>query len=156
MRYVDIDEIELPTGWRTRAKNAAMEVEKGKDPNDYGHIWRELKDNLAVLLNDKCWYCESIIDRSDNAVDHFRPKNRVVIQTRLITVIGGLRLTIKTIAMRVLTVIAITVLTEIAQEAERQIAFLCWMKQIVAIHLAHYGKKSLYYLILVCQMIGGY
>ncbi len=77
MRYVDIDEIELPTGWRTRAKNAAMEVEKGKDPNDYGHIWRELKDNLAVLLNDKCWYCESIIDRSDNAVDHFRPKNRV-------------------------------------------------------------------------------
>lgn len=32
---------------------------------------------LAVLLHDKCWYCESAVDRSDNAVDHFRPKNRV-------------------------------------------------------------------------------
>ena len=77
MRNVDIDEIVLPSGWLTRAQNATTSVENGKDPNDFGQIWRDLKDNLAVLLNDKCWYCESIIDRSDNAVDHFRPKNCV-------------------------------------------------------------------------------
>ena len=29
------------------------------------------------MLNDKCWFCESPVDRSDNAVDHFRPKKRV-------------------------------------------------------------------------------
>lgn len=32
---------------------------------------------MANLSNDKCWYCEIKQERSDNAVDHFRPKNRV-------------------------------------------------------------------------------
>lgn len=40
-------------------------------------VWRDLKDGLANLLHDKCWYCETAVDRSDNAVDHFRPKGRV-------------------------------------------------------------------------------
>lgn len=77
MRYIDNAHLELPQGWIERARNAAQEVEKGADPNDYSHVWRELKDKLAELFYDKCWYCESVVDRSDNAVDHFRPKNRV-------------------------------------------------------------------------------
>lgn len=78
MRYVDLEELEMPTGWLDRAKDAAAAVAAGGDPNDGADVWRELKDHLAALLPDKkCWYCESQVDRADNAVDHFRPKNRV-------------------------------------------------------------------------------
>jgi hypothetical protein len=66
-----------PIGWNQRAQAATQAVSNGEDPNDHGQVWRDLKDGLAGLLHDKCWYCESPIDRSDNAVDHFRPKNRV-------------------------------------------------------------------------------
>jgi hypothetical protein len=52
-------------------------VANGADPNDHSAVWRDLKDGLANLLHDKCWYCETVVDRSDNAVDHFRPKGRV-------------------------------------------------------------------------------
>lgn len=78
MRYVDHDSLEKPEGWLDRAKAAADAVAAGGDPNDGADVWRELKDGLAALLPDKkCWYCESPVDRSDNAVDHFRPKGRV-------------------------------------------------------------------------------
>jgi hypothetical protein len=68
----------MPTGWLERASAAAKAVAEGGDPNDGADVWRELKDGLAALLQDKkCWYCEVPVDRADNAVDHFRPKNRV-------------------------------------------------------------------------------
>lgn len=76
MRYVDIDDLVLPRGWSDRAARAAEEVAAGRDPGDFDQVWRELKDGLGALLNDKCWYCETPIPRSDNAVDHFRPKGR--------------------------------------------------------------------------------
>ncbi|MDA5547977.1 hypothetical protein OP862_00325 [Yersinia massiliensis] len=77
MRYVSRLRLSMPTGWLQRAQRATQAVASGAAPNDYDHIWRELKDGLAELLHDKCWYCESPITRSDNAVDHFRPKNCV-------------------------------------------------------------------------------
>jgi hypothetical protein len=77
MRYVDISKLAQPAGWLTRAQTAANAVAAGGDINVQGDVWRVLKDKLADLLHDKCWYCETQIDRSDNAVDHFRPKNRV-------------------------------------------------------------------------------
>jgi len=77
MRYVDRSKLVKPTDWARRAEAATQAVASGEDPNDHGGVWRELKDELAKLLHDKCWYCESPVDRSDNAVDHFRPKNRV-------------------------------------------------------------------------------
>ena len=77
MRYVDIALVELPNGWLRRSQNAAYAVAGGADPDVYADVWRELKSNLADLLHDKCWYCEVSVERSDNAVDHFRPKGRV-------------------------------------------------------------------------------
>jgi len=77
LRYINLSRLRLPTGWTLRAQEAAQAVVEGEDPNKYGKIWRELKNELADLSIDKCWYCETPVDRSDNAVDHFRPKNRV-------------------------------------------------------------------------------
>lgn len=77
MRYVDRSRLVKPIGWTQRAQTAVRAVAGGDDPNNHSQVWRELKDGLAALLHDKCWYCESPVDRSDNAVDHFRPKNRV-------------------------------------------------------------------------------
>lgn len=77
MRYVDRTKLIKPTGWTQRAQAAAQAVANGEDPNNHSDVWRELKDGLAALLHKKCWYCETPVDRSDNAVDHFRPKNRV-------------------------------------------------------------------------------
>ncbi|MBE8233538.1 MAG: hypothetical protein HAW67_07345 [Endozoicomonadaceae bacterium] len=40
-------------------------------------IWSNLSDILAESSKSKCWYCETNEVRSDNPIDHFRPKNRV-------------------------------------------------------------------------------
>lgn len=77
MRYIDSTVLQLPDGWLDRAAAAKEAVANGADPNDYSDVWRELKNGLAELFKDKCWYCEISVPRSDNAVDHFRPKGRV-------------------------------------------------------------------------------
>ncbi len=78
MRYIDLDAITLPEGWLERASAAAQAVQGGANPEDYSAVWRDLKHELSALFPEKkCWYCESPVDRADNAVDHFRPKGRV-------------------------------------------------------------------------------
>lgn len=77
MRYIDSTRLRLPDGWLARAATAKAAVQNGADPDSYARVWRELKDGLAGIFNDKCWYCEVSVPRSDNAVDHFRPKGRV-------------------------------------------------------------------------------
>jgi uncharacterized protein (TIGR02646 family) len=76
MRFIDNKTIKCPQGWPDKAKAAADKVVQGRDPSDFGDVWRELKDVLADLSWDKCWYCEVKQERSDNAVDHFRPKSK--------------------------------------------------------------------------------
>lgn len=44
---------------------------------DFDDLWRGVKAELGHILNEKCWFCETPVPRSDNAVDHFRPKGRV-------------------------------------------------------------------------------
>jgi hypothetical protein len=77
MRYIDRHPLQLPDGWLARAQVANDAVANGDSPNDHASVWRELKDGLGSLFHDKCWYCEVTVTRSDNAVDHFRPKGRV-------------------------------------------------------------------------------
>lgn len=40
-------------------------------------VWGSLSEVLAKQSNGKCWYCETNELRSDNPIDHFRPKGRV-------------------------------------------------------------------------------
>lgn len=85
MRFIDPDKIEdrLKPEWLAGAQRASALIEnlgakeRAKKINANSHVWSGLKDELRQVTNGKCWYCESIDDRSDNAVDHFRPKNSV-------------------------------------------------------------------------------
>jgi len=103
MRFVDIDLINLPTGWQEKADKALNElrdeivraeaearaagndpaaarksaITAGLDVPARKKIWQELKSCLSALKNGKCWYSESRNPTADKNVDHFRPKNRV-------------------------------------------------------------------------------
>lgn len=84
MRYIDTHGFVLPNGWLEEAEEA-LEAAKTADPgrrrakvvNDHSSVWTELKERLAKLSHNKCWYCETRYERTDNEVDHFRPKNDV-------------------------------------------------------------------------------
>jgi hypothetical protein len=73
----------LPDGWEARAQEAAEAVGAAQaaarpaEINKRSAVWQELKGTLRQASHDKCWYCESVDIRSDNAVDHYRPKNAV-------------------------------------------------------------------------------
>lgn len=78
MRCIDNSNLDLPEGWEQRAQEATDAVRDGtKTINEQREVWTALKDALADRSHDKCWYCEIRQERSDKAVDHFRPKNRV-------------------------------------------------------------------------------
>jgi uncharacterized protein (TIGR02646 family) len=83
MRYINNRLLKLTEGWPDDAKAAQKAIEatdvasRKKIINRKSSVWSALKGSLANLSNDKCWYCEIRQERSDNAVDHFRPKNRV-------------------------------------------------------------------------------
>ena len=69
--------------WREAAKTALEGLEQCTAADRAAYIdgrqsiWKELKQKLAGISHEKCWFCESKNVRADNAVDHFRPKNAV-------------------------------------------------------------------------------
>lgn len=76
MRVINPAGLHCPANWDARAAKAKADA--GNDLaeiNKRSQIWRDLKDPLANISHDKCWYCEMKQERSDNAVDHFRPKS---------------------------------------------------------------------------------
>lgn len=76
MRTINNTHLNCPAGWDQRSEAAITAVANGTSTvNDQSAVWRELKDALAGCSDDKCWYCEIKQERSDNAVDHFRPKS---------------------------------------------------------------------------------
>lgn len=76
MRRIDLHKLNPSLDWRTRAQSKQADIDndviKAKDASA---MWSELKPQLKAISDNKCWYCESREDRSDNAVDHFRPKS---------------------------------------------------------------------------------
>lgn len=71
---------DLPNSWEQEAQQAAAAVaaaspqNRAAEVNARSQLWKDTKAALKRASHDKCWYCESIDIRSDNAVDHFRPK----------------------------------------------------------------------------------
>jgi uncharacterized protein (TIGR02646 family) len=61
--------------WQIMADAATAAVKQGAAISDYADVWRKAKPRLKALSHGKCWYCEARQERSDNAVDHFRPKS---------------------------------------------------------------------------------
>jgi len=107
MRFILQDDVydHLPPNWDDLVTSAKRYVEKkvieartdaeneGKAPEEIdaltlkarhkaisakSSVWRAAENALRQASHNKCWYCESIQDRSDKPVDHFRPKNSVV------------------------------------------------------------------------------
>ena len=78
MRRIDQTKILPDPLWDIKAANAEEAVLNGEDVGDYAHIWGETKTRLKSISNGKCWYCEARQVRSDNAVDHYRPKSLYV------------------------------------------------------------------------------
>jgi uncharacterized protein (TIGR02646 family) len=85
MRYIDIRDLKPTLGskWLAEAAKAADAVRRASaatrsdEINAHQAVWKDLKEKLRSLSHGKCWYCESIDPRSDNAVDHYRPKGNV-------------------------------------------------------------------------------
>jgi hypothetical protein len=85
VRYIDPQLVgqNLPNGWdqqAQQAENAVAPAQPNDRPaaiNEHSQVWQGLKATLKRASHEKCWYCESVDIRSDNAVDHFRPKNAV-------------------------------------------------------------------------------
>jgi uncharacterized protein (TIGR02646 family) len=83
LRFIDIKQLRLPDGWQEKAERAFEELcaldraERDRRLQTKADVWQELKAPLRALSHQKCWYCESVRHRSDDAVDHFRPKGRV-------------------------------------------------------------------------------
>lgn len=86
MRHIDTSPLQdrLPNRWAEKAKAALDKVRSASNPQERvealrlgAPVWHALKEALASLSEDKCWYCEAEQARSDNNVDHFRPKGEV-------------------------------------------------------------------------------
>jgi hypothetical protein len=83
MMYIAIDDLRIDAAWKSEAEAAALSVcnatpeMRSKAINENRELWTRLKQKLGDLSHQKCWYCESIDPRSDNAVDHYRPKGNV-------------------------------------------------------------------------------
>jgi uncharacterized protein (TIGR02646 family) len=86
MRFIDWTNVSLPKEWLAKAQKATADLdgcttvdERKTILESESAIWRDpdLKEIMERLSFEKCWYCEAVQDRSDYAVDHFRPKNRV-------------------------------------------------------------------------------
>ncbi len=73
MRFIDLAFVAKPEGFDVRAKAA---YDDGPDAVDnHANVWQSCKDALKVASHGKCFYCEAKENRSDGAVDHYRPKS---------------------------------------------------------------------------------
>lgn len=84
MRWVDPElvEISLPPDWLDAAREAKLKIQQAADDQERAavlkecaEVWRDAKILLKPIMMDKCWYCETPNPRSDNSIDHFRPKS---------------------------------------------------------------------------------
>ena len=83
MRYISLNGYTPSTGWLKRAQQSLDEIsglpldQRSEALKSKASVWQALKDELKSKSHDKCWYCESKRHRTDDAVDHYRPKAQV-------------------------------------------------------------------------------
>lgn len=102
MRAIELTKVGLtiPGAWQDKANDKTTTLQEQHDQitlqygadekawkkaltdavNGMEEIWQDrvLKQALMDFSFGKCWYCEArVAQRADNAIDHFRPKNRV-------------------------------------------------------------------------------
>ncbi|MDL2265147.1 hypothetical protein LJC57_01815 [Parabacteroides sp. OttesenSCG-928-G07] len=85
MIYIDLENNPPSQDWINRADAITQELIAAKDEaarniiiDKNENLWKELKEHLAALSNNKCWYTESINAAAHCHVDHFRPKKEVI------------------------------------------------------------------------------
>src|SRR5690606_25852655 len=78
MRWIDLTQLNVSTEWQSKATatHKAIDSDPNLNSSKYPNMLTELKEELKTLSHGKCWYCDSRENRSDNAVDHFRPKSK--------------------------------------------------------------------------------
>ncbi|MGW2918975.1 HNH endonuclease [Streptomyces angustmyceticus] len=72
-----------PPTWSAKTKSTLDTVRAAMAANTkrtFTEHWTddEVRDLLLALVGQKCWYCETTIQRADITVDHFRPKSEVL------------------------------------------------------------------------------
>jgi hypothetical protein len=83
MRHVDISGLTAPQRWLARAQRARTaaqaDIAAGRSC-EFRSLWTDdaVRDLLLQLVGPKCWYCETVIQRADVQVDHYRPKSEVL------------------------------------------------------------------------------
>jgi len=84
MRYINLNDIELPDGWIEKAEKLTQDLNEAEDAEGRNEIidlakneiWKKLFIPLHNLSNGKCWYSEANDVMSDRDIDHFRPKKQ--------------------------------------------------------------------------------
>lgn len=82
MRHIPLLKNKPPQEWLDKAAAAFVEIEAVKDDHEARNelierksvIWKELKDWLLVLSDQKCWFSEAKDCFQDWDVEHYRPK----------------------------------------------------------------------------------
>lgn len=76
MRKIDLNKIASDNNWQATATQEQANINNGvKEAKNVGYVWSTAKPRLKAVSFGKCWYCETRENRSDDAVDHFRPKS---------------------------------------------------------------------------------
>lgn len=75
MRKIDPNKTSPDTAWDADALEEELKLQTGTLLKNCTPLWGDAKARLKKISNGKCWYCEARQERSDNAVDHFRPKS---------------------------------------------------------------------------------
>ena len=82
MRYVDTSGLSAPPAWIEKARKVEEKIQAciaDGTAFEFRSLWTEdeMRGPLVQLLGPKCWYCETLIQRTDVQIDHFRPKSEV-------------------------------------------------------------------------------
>lgn len=74
MRFIDLAYVQVPSDFDAKVAVAVADGEA--NIGKHSHVWRDCKPILKAISNNKCYYCEIKVDRSDGDVDHYRPKSK--------------------------------------------------------------------------------